>query len=341
MAVFPLDRLTAGPPWVRHRTLLDLAGVPRDSGEAAAARAEMLDSPQVQALLRDVAAWPGTVINNHRSASQTFHTLSFLAELGADTDCPEAAAAVSRIMERMDDDGIPRLPMTYPEHFGGPGVELWGWALCDAPVILRALVRFGLGEDPRVLTGARKLVGLAEPFGWPCRVCPEQGSFRGPGKKTDPCPYATLSMLDLLAALREETPGSKEAASLADGSEAEAGVEALLACWDKSEERHPYMFFMGTDFRKLKAPGLWYDILHVADVLSRYPKTHTDTRFRTMLDIILSKATPDGEFVPESVYQPYKAWDFGQKKEASPWLEYKVACIARRSESARGGRLES
>ena len=31
------------------------------------------------------------------------------------------------------------------------------------------------------------------------------------------------------------------------------------------------MFFMGTDFRKLKVPLVWYDLLHVLDVLSSFP----------------------------------------------------------------------
>lgn len=329
-----LDRLTAGPPWVRYRAFLDLVGAPRDSAEALAARKAMLESPQVRVLLADVGTWPGTVINNHRSASQTFHTLQFLGELGADRDSPEVSAACGRVLERMDPDGVPRLPMTYPEHFGGPGVETWAWALCDAPVILRALVRFGLGSDPRVRRGVKTLAGLAESFGWSCRVSPELGSFRGPGKKTDPCPFATLSMLELLAALREENPDDEEASELASGSAARSGLEALLDCWSGSGERHPYMFFMGTDFRKLKAPCLWYDILHVADVFSRFPAALPDPRFRAMLDAIRSKARPDGTFVPESVYLPYKAWDFGQKKEPSPWLEFLVARIGKRALSA-------
>ena len=162
--------------------------------------------------------------------------------------------------------------MTYPEHFGGTGVETWAWALCDAPIVLRALVRFGGARDPRVRQGVRTLTALAEPFGWPCRVAPELGSFRGPGRKTDPCPFATLIMLELLAALREEAPGDPEAAPSRTEPEAAAGVEALLSCWEQSETWHPYIFYMGTDFRKLKAPGLWYDILHVADVLSRFPR---------------------------------------------------------------------
>lgn len=352
----------SGPPWVRYRRLIDLEGVPPDAPEARAALDEVLAAPEVRALLSDVASWPGTVLAGHRSPSQTFHSLGFLAELLAGSGLPngpEAAepggagrtgdsnprgsvdgpaalgAAIARIRERTDADGIPRLPMTYPAHFGGPGTETWCWALCDAPILLRARVRFGGASEPLVRRGIRTLAAMAEPFGWPCRVAPELGSFRGPGKKSDPCPFATLIMLELLAALREEAPGDPEAEALAEGTQAAAGVEALLDCWERSESRHPYMFFMGTDFRKLKAPGLWYDILHVADVLSRFPKARGDPRFRNMLSVVRSKARPDGAFVPESVYQPYKAWDFGQKKEASPWIDLVVERIEARA-AARG-----
>ena len=337
-------RSEAGPPWVRYRYLVDLAGMPADAPEARTAFADLLATPQVRVLLDDVASWPGTVLASHRSPSQTFHSLGFLAELlagsglgdgAAGAGAAEAAAAVgaalSRIRERTGPDGIPRLPMTYPEHFGGPGVETWSWALCDAPILLRARVRFGGAAEPLVRQGIRSLAALAEPFGWPCRVAPELGTFRGPGKKTDPCPFATLIMLELLAALREEAPGDSEAKALSEGPGAYAGVEALLAAWEQSAARHPYMFFMGTDFRKLKAPGLWYDILHVADVLSRFPRARGDTRFRDMLGVLRAKARPDGSFVPESVYQPYKAWDFGQKKEPSPWIGLVVARIEARS----------
>jgi hypothetical protein len=34
--------------------------------------------------------------------------------------------------------------------------------------------------------------------------------------------------------------------------------------------------------------------------------------------------------VPESVYQPFKAWDFGQKKVESAWMGYFIARIERR-----------
>ena len=80
------------------------------------------------------------------------------------------------------------------------------------------------------------------------------------------------------------------------------------------------MFRMGTDYRKLKAPTFWYGLLGVADVLSRFPRAVADPRFRSMAEVVGSKAGPDGLFVPESVYLAWKEWDFGQKKAPSSWV---------------------
>jgi len=96
----------------------------------------------------------------------------------------------------------------------------------------------------------------------------------------------------------------------------------LLSLWENSLERHPYMFYMGTDFRKLKAPAMWYDIVSVTDTLSRIDAVRSDPRFIEMASIIKSKQNVDGTFTPESIYQKFKGWDFGQKKTASPYLTY-------------------
>ena len=40
---------------------------------------------------------------------------------------------------------------------------------------------------------------------------------------------------------------------------------------------------MGTDFRKLKVPFVWYDLMHVLDVLSRFPWLIRMTRLLDML----------------------------------------------------------
>lgn len=335
MTAFETMHFAGSPPWVAYRAAIDLEGLDPRSPDAIKLRLAMEETPQLATLLSDVSGWPGTVLNSHRSASQTFHALSFLAELGVSPEHPAVAKAVAAIMEKIGDDGLPRLPMNYPAHFGGPGTELWCWALCDAPVILKALVRFGFGEDARVSRGIETILGLAKPFGWPCAVAPELGNFRGPGRKDEPCPYANLVSLDLAAAFLETSstqpsgcsvpdsdPGQ---AALADHPTVRAGIEALLDCWEHSREKHPYMFHAGTDFRKLKAPFIWYDILHVTDTLSRFPVANRNDQFKDMLALIQEKRQPDGSYIPESVYQPYKEWDFGQKKKPSPWIGFLVA----------------
>jgi len=63
------------------------------------------------------------------------------------------------------------------------------------------------------------------------------------------------------------------------------GAEIALGLWADSRPRHPYMSFMGTDFRKLKAPLVWYEILHPVDVLSQYPELLGDGRLRDMAEV--------------------------------------------------------
>jgi hypothetical protein len=117
---------------------------------------------------------------------------------------------------------------------------------------------------------------------------------------------------------------------LHESKSAKIGVETLLSLWDESKERHPYMFFMGTDFRKLKAPLFWYDILHVLDVLSHFKWARKDKRFKEMLKLVESKADSDGRYIPESIWTAWKDWDFSQKKVPSRGLTFFVQRILER-----------
>ena len=115
-----------------------------------------------------------------------------------------------------------------------------------------------------------------------------------------------------------------------DGEEVHVGVECLLDLWMRSKEVHPYMFYMGTDFRKIKAPFVWYDILHVLDVLSQFAWLNDDSRLQKMVDLLRLKANDEGKYVPESVWTAWKGWDFAQKKEPSRWLTFLATRIFKR-----------
>jgi len=279
-----IEWLLEGDAWIQYRTRVDLLGQADTDPQVRAARKAMLADPKIQSLLTELNDWPGAVLNSHKSASQPFHKLAFIADLGLNVRDAPVKAIAKKVMEHQSEQGPFQLPTNVPTHFGGSGKDEWAWALCDAPILVSALIKVGLDDDKRVQAAIQYLDGLIRDNGFPCVVSPELGKFRGPERKDDPCPFATLAMLKLISRVPE----------LREGKSAKIGVESLLTCWDESKERHPYMFFMGTDFRKLKAPMFWYDILHVLDILSQFEWARKDKRFMEMLSVVKSKADDDG-----------------------------------------------
>ena len=311
--------LNATEPWVVYRTMLDLMGLKENAPNVIKAKQQLLRHTLMQGLLEELQQWPGTVLASHKSAGQLYHKLAFLADMGLTTADDDIATIIKKVMEQRSEEGLFQLPMNIPVHFGGTGKDTWAWALCDAPLVMYSVVKMN-AADTETRKGIDFLLSLKRENGWPCAVSKEQGKFRGPRRKDDPCPYVNLIMLQLLTLFPEHKK------SLA----ARTGVECLLNCWETSKERHPYMFYMGTDFRKLKAPFIWYDILHVADVLSQFDFALKYPSFTEMLEIINLKADKDGLFMPESVWKAWEGWDFGQKTKLSSWLTFLVCRINKR-----------
>jgi hypothetical protein len=245
----------------------------------------------------------GEIVNSHKNVELPLHMLSFIADIGLSSKDPEISRIIDLIMEHKDDNNIFQVLMNIPRHFGGTGENTWGWMICDAPIIYYLLLKFE-GLDCLQNNGIKHLPSSIRANGWPCTVSPEMEKFRGPGRKDDRCPYATLLILKLLVQV-EEYRNSKEC---------RMGAEALLNLWENSRETHPYMFYMGTGFRKLKVPTAWYDIVSVTDVLSQFEWLRNDSRLLEMVEIIKSIADDSGRLTPKSQYKACKDWDFGQKK---------------------------
>jgi len=308
------------PGDVRHR--------PEGDAEVQAAGAAMVAHAQVQALAAEAAAWPGYAIRRHNDAGHPLHKLSTLADFGVQTGDPGVAAAVEAVLAHQSAEGALQSLINIPKAFGGDGRDHWAWVLCDAPVLVYALLAMGLGDDPRLARAVDHLAGLVEENGWRCVAAPELGRFRGPGRKTDPCPIANVYALKALA----QAPG------WLDSPAAHAGAEMLLRHWAARDMRHaelraeikPYLFGAGTDYRRLKYPFIWYDILHVTDVLSRFPFTHGDVRLREMAAAIAAQADGQGRYTATSMYQAWMGWSFANKKNPSPWLTFLVLRVLKR-----------
>jgi hypothetical protein len=312
--------LAAPEPWTRYRTLLDLLDRPASDPEVIEARREMLAHPQVRELMATASTWGESPFKRHNDASHPVYALSTLADFGLQSCDPGMPEIIDKVLTHQSPQGAFQSLVNIAPAFGGSGEDQWTWMACDAPTLLYALQALGLGADACIQRAVDHLLWLATVDGWKCAAAPEVGKFRGPGRKSDPCPIATVYALKALA-LRPDLHTSPAA---------HAGTEMLLRHWAAPRGQKYYLFGVGSDFRKLKYPFVWYDLLHVADVLSRFLFAHADPRYQQMVAAIAAQADVEGRYTASSMYQSWKGWSFADKKIPSPWLTFLAWRIQRR-----------
>lgn len=308
-------------PWTRYRTMIDLQGLDDRDPEASASRQAMVDHPQIKSLIEVAASWPGYGLKRHNDAKHPLHAIATLADFGLNANDPGMKSLIERITAHQDEVGFFQTYSHLYERFAGIGGEHWTWMMCDAPTLLYGLLEFGMREDPQVVKAIEYLQGIIRENGWPCAGgAPLKPSFKGPGKREDPCPYANLIALKALSQIDNPNGGRIQG----------AGIEVLLQHWDHAYDHKLYLFGTGSKFRNLKYPFVWYDILHVADVLSLYPEVHGDARYQAMLTELREMADGEGKYTATSMYQAWKGWSFADKKHPSPWITFLVQRLLQR-----------
>jgi hypothetical protein len=319
--------LEADEPWTRYRTLVDLMGRTEDDADAREARAAMLAHPQVQGLIAQTKTWGERALKRHNDASHPIYAFSTLADLSVRADDPGLALSIHAVLAHQATEGAFQTVLNIPTRFGGSGKDQWTWILCDAPTLLYALLAMGMGADPRVQRAVEHLASLTDENGWRCVSAPGMSRFRGPGRKADPCPIVNVYALKALAQVPE----------MVDSPATHTGAEMLLGHWERQHERKIYLFGIGTDYRKLKYPFVWYDIMHVVEVLSQFAFVHADARFCEMVEAITGQADDEGRYTAGSMYRAWKGWSFADKKNPSPWLTFLVLRVLKRVTGSRAG----
>src|SRR5512138_1514139 len=111
-----MDWLLQGEPWIEYRTRLDLLGQKENDARVSAARKAMLADPKINMLIDELTGWPGAVLNSHKSASQPFHKLEFIADLGMNINDPAVRKIVDQVMKHQSEQGPFQLPANIPVH---------------------------------------------------------------------------------------------------------------------------------------------------------------------------------------------------------------------------------
>jgi hypothetical protein len=317
----PIDWLTmSDEPWTKYRALIDLQSRPPQEDDVRAVHRQMLEHPAVQALITGGEDWENYPIKRHNDAGMPVYKFCTLAEFGVQASDLDMADRLAGFLERQSPEGVFLSLVNVAAAFGGSGTDQWTWVMCDAPVVLYVLLAMGIGENERVKKAVQRLVGAVEENGWRCTASPDLGKFHGPGRRSDPCPIANVYALKALSLVPD----------FVDSPATRTGTEMLLRHWENRSTTKMYLFGMGTDFQKLKYPFIWYDILHVVEVLSRFPFVHEDPRFLQMVDVVTRQCDAEGRYTAGSMYQAWKGWSFADKKLPSPWLTFLVLRILKR-----------
>jgi hypothetical protein len=272
----------------------------------------ILSDEKIISLIEECKNWPDSPLLRHNDAKHIIHKICLLLDLGLDINDIQMKEIAKKILANQSDEGQFLTLLTIAKSFGGSGEASMQWILCDYPILLYILIKLGFKGNTKVKESIIFLKQVSSDNGWRCVGSVEK--FRGPGRKTDHCPYATLVSLKVFSLMPEYH----------NEDFIKNGIDAILSHWKNQAVRKIYMFGIGTDFKKLKYPNIWFDIVHVLRVLSKFEYARKQDEFYKMLEVLKEKQQINGGFIPESIYLAYKGWGFGQKKEASPMLTYRI-----------------
>jgi len=312
--------LDSGEPYAVWATLTGVLGRDPSDPDVRAAHAAVTADPGVRRLVDELPAWDTAqeAGEDHHSPAFLPNRLNLLADMGVGAGDFEA---VERLLDRMleHQDSRGRFRAAGPE--GGRPKPETGSLLCDTNVVTDVLVRFGRADDPAVRRALERMAAdlAATPQGRAWQCIPEQRAlFRMPGRGADVCPQVTLEGLRAFSHL----PPERRPPRIAEAA------RTPLEVWRRRTAERPYGFGHGYQFKSVKWPNFWYDVLWVLDTVGRYPETWTGPRARSedrrsvaelAACLIAYNFSEDGTVTPRRTYRGFEEFSFGQKRKPSPF----------------------
>ncbi len=287
--------LESGNPTVRYWTLADLLDRPADDPEVQAARAAIPTCPPVAELLAAQKRNGHWVQRDYYLPKSygTFWVLSVLADLGLTAENEHVQRGCEFMFAFQRESGA----FCRRRRVARKGV-VWEDQPdpCTHARIVRFLIQFGYGDDPRTRKAVKWLLATQRDDGmWLCRRADRHGCLR-----------ATLDVLRA-AALDPETAAHPAIARAA------AVVCNLLM------EPRMGRYHVGDLWTILEYPYLGYGVISALDALARLGYTLEQPKVATATEYLLSRQLPDGTW-PLDQSAPRPPFDVGQPGQPNKWL---------------------
>ena len=150
--------LSISEPWLQYAIRINLLNESRE--DLLDLKNEVLKDRKILSYLNDIANFHNAIVSNHKDPDLSIHKLLFLLDIGLETDIPEIESAVKQIMSHKDKNGVYQSMTNIPPHYGGKGEDVFGWCLCDAPLLLMALVKAKIDYQQHIKQGVEHLLSL-------------------------------------------------------------------------------------------------------------------------------------------------------------------------------------
>ncbi len=283
-------------PPARYGALAHLLERPPNDPELRAARAAIPAYPPVAELLaaqQPKGYWikPDYYLPRGRG---TFWVLSLLADLGLTSENEHVRRGCEHIFTFQREHGAFRRRRRVSGQVPASGDLL---EFCTHARIVRFLIQFGYGDDPRIQAGLDWLLATPREDGmWHCRQDGRYGCLR-----------ATLDVLRV-AVLSQETARHPAIARAA------AVVYDLLMTprsMSRYHVKHPWT--------TLEYPPFDYSPISALDTLARLGYTAQQPQLAVALEYLLSRQLPDGAWPLDAITYGTPL-DVGQPGEPNKWL---------------------
>ncbi len=320
--------LSSDEPYARWAALTAVLGRPDDDPEVHAAREATLSDPRVTALKSELPDPTDPGYSDHHSPKFMPNHLNLLADMGVRSgDSPRVDALIDSLLMTRDNQGRFRTP----EIAGRRRKPERGSLLCDTNVITDTILRFGRGGERHIIRSLRRmtedLANTPQGPGWRC--VPERRPVLRPNRIVDACPQVTL---EGLRAWSHAPPDARPARVL-------EAARTPLEIWRRRTEERPYSFGHGYQFKSVKWPNFWYDVLWVLETVGRYPYLWRGDSVREedrqalaelAACLIAYNFDDEGRVTPRRIYRGFERFSFGAKRAPSPFATARaLAALAR------------
>src|SRR6056297_105156 len=318
----PIEWLIQSNPWTAYRTRIDLLDEREDSEAVQKAREGCLEDESIKQLINKTKDWMPKAPTRNNDPKISYFKLRMLADFGlksTDKDIKEISDKATAHVENSlfaCRGSIPEKPkkgetFTKPDPFE----DAWHISPCNSPMITYSLLALGFRTEVVMMSVERLRELWEDETGWFCHLFFVEGQFK---REKSGCPMAGLMALEVFSQIED----LKES-QYAENAFAPLNVHKQLG-------KSLYYFGRSKKFWTFKYPFVWYNALYLGDVLSRFTFLKASPLLKECVDWIVGSQDEQGRFKPTSIFMPYKGWDFGNKKEPSPWITLLCCRILKR-----------